>query len=118
MPWSQLWPSAPSVQSHPPPAGIVQLAVKHAHVEPAAGQLVSAQQTEPGTAVVSHSVLVAAPGLPGSGAPHVQPAVPVTEQLVVYFARLASAPVAPSPPPPPVSVPIAASLAPGPSLPP
>jgi hypothetical protein len=53
------------------------------HVEPGSGQFVSAQQTEPWTAMESHSVLFAAPGLLKSGAAHVQAAVPVVEQLVM-----------------------------------
>jgi hypothetical protein len=107
-PWSHVWPPDPSVQSHPF-AEVVQVVVMHAHVDPALGQVESAQQTEPGTAVVSHSVLFADPGWLGSGAPQVQAAVPVLVQLVEYLAVLASGPTAPSPPPPAESAPTAAS---------
>ena len=79
----QVCPSVPSEQSQPPPAGWSQVAVRHPHVVPAFGHPESAQQTEPATEVVLHAVLFAAPGFFGSGASHVQPAVPVFVQLVV-----------------------------------
>jgi hypothetical protein len=73
-------PEAPRLQSQPPPGSNVHDAVMQLQLEPALGQLESAQHTAEGTTVSLHAKSL--PGVDGSGALQLQAAAPRDEHFV------------------------------------